>query len=48
MRRIHFYVVGLGAVLVLVSLSLWILAATDVELPTYAYELMVDYIARPP
>jgi len=45
--RIYFYVVGLGAVLVLVSLLLLILAATDVELPTYAYELMVNYIATP-
>jgi len=45
--RIYFYVVGLGAVLVLVSLLPLILAATDVELPTYAYELMVNYIATP-
>lgn len=45
--RMYFYIVGLGAVLVLVSLFLLILAATDVELPPYAYELMVSYIATP-
>jgi lipid-A-disaccharide synthase-like uncharacterized protein len=45
--RLYFYIVGFGAVLVLVSLLLAILAATDVELPTYAYELMVSYVATP-
>jgi len=44
---LYFYVVGLGAVLVLVSLLLLILAAAGVDLPTYAYELMVNYIAAP-
>lgn len=45
--RVYFYVVGLGAGLVLVSLLLLIFAASDVELPTYAYEIMVNYIAAP-
>lgn len=45
--RIYFYIVALGAVLVLLSLFLLILAATGVELPPYAHELMVNYIATP-
>ena len=45
--RMYFHVVCLGAFLVFLSLLLLLLTVTGVELPAYASELMVNYMAAP-